>query len=169
MRKLFIVLLSVISLAWFSGAVSFIFIHANASYNNTTVFTATVSEIRHDVLWFIVTNEFETELVIARNQSIKQLDALADLVDGQEIVFRVRNRSASNLNRSGERVEIIYLRDDSVQIISLQSYNEAIQTVRMRLVIGFASAGIFFLACGFAVVIHKRISDKNKKLKPYKK
>jgi len=144
-RLVITIILFIYTLLFIGGAIAWPFIYARVSEDNTTEFTAIVSDIRPIGFYRIATDEKNAYLMIFLEETVVNMNILSDLSVGQQIIFRVRNRNINMLNDSSQSVELVSLKIDGVDVITLGSFNSVIQTMRIQATVGFAVGGILFL------------------------
>lgn len=115
--------------------------------NNTTEFEATfLSYELKDNSTYIRTEEYNTNLIIADNEQIDNINELTSLNPNTKIYFRIENEFLSNL-QSSEFIYIVSLRTETGDILTLESYNnEYLNSKKIAQNTAFIFTGIFLIS-----------------------
>jgi len=153
-----ILLLSILfflfSIAFVIGLIVFNIHYAEATLQNTTEFSATITNINSEHFFMIETNQFNSRLMVS-DQTVVNRTALNNLQRGDIIYFRVRNRHVDNLNTRFEAVsvEIITLRVNYTDIVTIDMYNSYAQWQRQWITLTQTFGIVVFLSLGIVFVI----------------
>ena len=123
------------------------------SLNTTTIYTATVADIKitgsDDNFWIeIYTDEYSNYFLISSNIT-KQIDVekINNTMVGQKIFFRIDNKKVYQINKQ-QFVDILSLNTDSDIIFSLEDYNGYMRSCAQPARMAGAAAAMGFFVFG---------------------
>jgi hypothetical protein len=160
------IILFVVAGVWFMGSIGWYFIYQNIyqgiAEKNTTEYSATVSSVSHNVIYRIDIEEHAAQLSLFWKGAIIDTDTLQNLAVGQTITFRIKNGDKNKLNKA-EAIIPVALKVGDTDIITFESSNKHIRKEQLTSTLGFAVAGVTFLALAILCLLwHKEKLGKRK-------
>lgn len=132
------------------------------SEQNTAEYTATVTYVRHmneqeDGPAMIYTEEYGDKITVNYFCDIADMRKLYSLNEGDEITFRITNDSIEFLNSNVNKVDVVSLRYDGYEILSLDDVIENIESgmIEVRIVLPIVFA-VFTALAVLGYVIYAR-------------
>lgn len=132
------------------------------SEQNTAEYTATVTYVRHmndqeDGPAVIYTEEYGDKITVNYFCDLADMRMLYSLNEGDEITFRITNDSIEFLNSNVDKVDVVSLRYDGYEILSLNDVIEDIESgmIEVRIVLPIVFA-VFMALAVLGYVIYAR-------------
>lgn len=163
-KKIASIILFVFAAFWFAGTIGWFFIYAPVSEDNTTPYTATITNIQPVTFYQITVAGHNAKFGVFFEDTVVDMDALSSLATGQTITFRIKNSDVSKLNDSNEIIYLISLEMGGTDIITIESYNKHSSEMRLQATLGFVAGGsLCLIGAVLCLLWHKgKIGRKQK-------
>ena len=158
--KIISVILFVLSGVWFIGMMTLLIVFSPVSIDNTVEYTSRIESINPISIFSIKTDEFNAQVGIMYEDSVLDMSKINNLSEGQTITFRVKKGEIYRLQDEREIVFMVALSIDDGDIITIESYNEVINSMRLEFGLGFASVGVISLVIAIVLLFVGRKDEK---------
>ena len=160
--KIAFIIVLIISVFWFIGAIVLYFYYQPISEDSTTEYKVTINRIEPITGYYIITNEHQAKFMIFDEETVKDINALNDLSENQEITIRIKNIDVSILDNPDGVIMLVSLKNADTDIITLESYNENNAKLQVEVTSGFCLGGVLYLIISLILFLWYKKKSKNR-------